>query len=111
MCGCSSAALDLLGFQGTGSLLIARTADEAAALRTRQQMLESQGLTAELLGPEAAALRCPALAWGPDSLALELPSDEQVRALCVLHMVSVEAHGVIVAIVMHYLCSEATPVT
>jgi L-2-hydroxyglutarate oxidase LhgO len=77
--GCRSEAETLIGFQGTGSLLIARTAEEAAALRVRQHALARQGLSANLLGPKKAAQRCPALAWGPDSLALEVPSDEQVR--------------------------------
>jgi glycine oxidase len=71
------------GYTRCGTLMVARDADEAQALRRERLLRERRGLSVAELVPSEARRREPALAPGV-RLALDLPDDHAVdpRALC-----------------------------
>jgi glycine oxidase len=78
----AAAGVDTVGYTTTGTLLVARDADEAEALERELALRRSFGLAVERLRPSEARRREPALAPAL-RLALDVPSDHAVdpRAL------------------------------
>ncbi|CAK7349236.1 unnamed protein product [Dovyalis caffra] len=69
-----------LGWKQTGSLLVGRTAEEAAMLKTKVKKLSEAGLRAEYLTSHDLRLEEPALEVGEHGGAAFLPDDCQLDA-------------------------------
>jgi hypothetical protein len=68
--------------QETGSVLLARTADEAIDLQKRAVMLEAAGVRAELVGLRTLRSLEPALDLGAQGAALLVETDAQLVRRC-----------------------------
>lgn len=72
--------LQELGWKRTGSLLVGKTAKEAATLKKKVKRLSEAGLRAEYLTSDALRLKEPELEVGKDGGAAFLPDDCQLDA-------------------------------
>ncbi|KAJ6319318.1 hypothetical protein OIU78_014857 [Salix suchowensis] len=72
--------LQELGWKQTGSLLVGRTAKEAATLKKKVKKLSEAGLRAEYLTSDVLRLKEPELDVGKDGGAAFLPGDCQLDA-------------------------------
>ncbi|KAI9382796.1 hypothetical protein POPTR_014G177300v4 [Populus trichocarpa] len=72
--------LQELGWKRTGSLLVGRTAKEAATLKKKVKRLSEAGLRAKYLTSDALRLKEPELEVGKDGGAAFLPDDCQLDA-------------------------------
>ncbi|KAI0510477.1 hypothetical protein KFK09_011079 [Dendrobium nobile] len=72
--------LDVLGWKRTGSILVGRTATEAASLLERVKLLKNAGVRAEYLTTMELKFREPSLEVGEEGGAALVPDDCQIDA-------------------------------